>query len=81
MRLSRHTGSFILIDPVSHATVAAGMVREILSGRRHRDPVAAIAIRNPELLRLLETAIDRSGRGSGAHPDSQSDLCCSGCYR
>ena len=30
---SRNTGSFILIDPVSHATVAAGMVREILSGR------------------------------------------------
>ena len=27
----RRTGSFILIDPVSHATVAAGMVRETLS--------------------------------------------------
>jgi hypothetical protein len=41
----RRTGSFILIDPASHATVAAGMVREDLSGRqRSASTVAAIAI-------------------------------------
>jgi sulfate adenylyltransferase large subunit len=31
---SRVTGSFILIDPLSNATVAAGMIREDLSGSR-----------------------------------------------
>ena len=58
---NRLTGSFILIDPVSHATVAAGMVREVLSGRQDTATVAAIAIRNPELLRLLETAFVEAG--------------------
>jgi hypothetical protein len=61
----RATGSFILIDPESHATVAAGMVREVLSGRATSDkppgPVAGVAIRNPELLRRVETALSRSG--------------------
>jgi sulfate adenylyltransferase large subunit len=57
----RHTGSFILIDAVSHATVAAGMVSEILSGRQHSRAVAAIAVRNPELLRLLETRLIEAG--------------------
>jgi hypothetical protein len=59
----RTTGSFILIDPTSHATVAAGMVREVLSGRAAGDKkaVAAVAIRNPELLRQVETALDKSG--------------------
>jgi sulfate adenylyltransferase subunit 1 (EFTu-like GTPase family) len=62
----RVTGSFILIDAASHATVAAGMVREILSGQSARDagkgrPVAAIAIPNLELLRLLETALLEAG--------------------
>ena len=57
----RHTGSFILIDPVSHATVAAGMVREILSGRQPSRAVAAIAVRNPELLRLLEIRLTEAG--------------------
>jgi sulfate adenylyltransferase subunit 1 len=62
----RVTGSLILIDAASHATVAAGMVREILSGQRTREagdgrPVAAIAIPNLELLRLLETALLEAG--------------------
>jgi sulfate adenylyltransferase large subunit len=58
---NRLTGSFILIDPVSHATVAAGMVREVLSGQQNASAVAAIAIRNPDLLRTVETALLRAG--------------------
>jgi sulfate adenylyltransferase subunit 1 len=58
---NRRTGSFILIDAVSHATVAAGMVREILSGPQDTRTVAALALRNPELLRRLETALRESG--------------------
>jgi sulfate adenylyltransferase large subunit len=59
----RTTGSFILIDATSHATVAAGMVREVLSGRAASDrkAVAALAIRDPELLRQVETALGKSG--------------------
>jgi sulfate adenylyltransferase large subunit len=58
---NRLTGSFILIDPVSHATVAAGMVREVLSGQQNASAVAALAIRNPDLLRTVETALLRAG--------------------
>jgi sulfate adenylyltransferase large subunit len=58
---NRLTGSFILIDPVSHATVAAGMVREVLGGVQDAATVAAIAIRNPERLRTLETALIEAG--------------------
>jgi sulfate adenylyltransferase large subunit len=58
---NRLTGSFILIDPVSHATVAAGMVREVSSGRQDAATVAAIAVRNPERLRGLETALIEAG--------------------
>ncbi len=58
---NRLTGSFILIDPVSHATVAAGMVREVLSGRQEKATVAAIAVRDPERLRTLETALIEAG--------------------
>ena len=62
----RTTGSFILIDPVSHATVAAGMVREILSPEaahphKKTGAVAAIALRNFELLRLIETHLLEAG--------------------
>jgi sulfate adenylyltransferase large subunit len=57
----RHTGSFILIDPVSHATVAAGMVREILTGRRTAGTVAAVAVKDPHLLEQLETALRNQG--------------------
>jgi hypothetical protein len=58
---NRLTGSFILIDPVSHATVAAGMVRVVLSGLQDKTNVAAIAVRNPEQLRRLETALIEAG--------------------
>jgi sulfate adenylyltransferase subunit 1 len=58
---NRLTGSFILIDPVSHATVAAGMVREVLGGVQDAANVAAIAIRNPEQLRTIETALIEAG--------------------
>ena len=58
---NRLTGSFILIDPVSHATVAAGMVREVLSGQQNASAVAALAIRNPDLLRTVETALLGAG--------------------
>jgi sulfate adenylyltransferase large subunit len=62
----RATGSFILIDAESHATVAAGMVREILPAEgahvaNERHAVAAIAIRNLDLLRSLETALLEAG--------------------
>jgi sulfate adenylyltransferase subunit 1 len=57
----RHTGCFILIDALSHATVAAGMVREIVSGQRNSSVVAAVAIRNLELLRLIENALREAG--------------------
>jgi sulfate adenylyltransferase large subunit len=59
----RTTGSFILIDPTSHATVAAGMVREVLSGRAAGDKkaISAVAIRDAELLRQVETALGESG--------------------
>ena len=59
----RTTGSFILIDPVSHATVAAGMVRQVLRGRAAGDKkaVAAVAFRDPELLRQVEAALGKSG--------------------
>jgi sulfate adenylyltransferase subunit 1 (EFTu-like GTPase family) len=59
---NRHTGSFILIDAVSHATVAAGMVREMLHPRQDANAVAAIAIRDPELLRMVETVLREDGR-------------------
>jgi sulfate adenylyltransferase large subunit len=58
---NRLTGSFILIDPVSHATVAAGMVREVVSGRQDTVKGAAIAIRNPERLRAIEIALVKAG--------------------
>jgi sulfate adenylyltransferase large subunit len=62
----RTTGSFILIDPLSHATVAAGMVREILGAEvtpvaHNTHAVAAVAIRNPDLLRSLETSLLEAG--------------------
>jgi len=59
----RGTGSFILIDPVSHATVAAGMVRDIVSrGEEERGPQsAAVAVKNPELLHSLETRLLEAG--------------------
>jgi sulfate adenylyltransferase large subunit len=58
---NRRTGSFILIDPASHATVAAGMVRELLNGQQAASSVAAIAIRDLDLLRRVETAVCDDG--------------------
>jgi sulfate adenylyltransferase large subunit len=62
----RETGSFILIDADSHATVAAGMVREILDAERagaasEGHAVAAVAVRDLALLRLLETDLLAAG--------------------
>jgi sulfate adenylyltransferase large subunit len=57
----RRTGSFILIDPISHSTVAAGMVREILTGQRSASTVAAVALGNLELLQLLDAALRNRG--------------------
>jgi len=56
----RRTGSFILIDAASHATVAAGMVREILSAETAQS-AAAITINSPELGRLIENALLDAG--------------------
>ncbi len=56
----RITGSFILIDPVSHATVAAGMVREILTAAS-RKATATVAVA-PGQLGQIETALLAAGR-------------------
>ena len=37
-QLNRGTGSFILIDPVSNSTVAAGMIRNAVSVVQHKEP-------------------------------------------
>jgi sulfate adenylyltransferase large subunit len=50
----RHTGSFILIDPASHATVAAGMVREVLTGAHKQNSHA-------ELLSQVENRLIEAG--------------------
>ncbi len=75
----RATGSFILIDAVSHATVAAGMVREVLGGGSAElsSPVraiAAIAVRNPDLLRLLEASLLDAGVDVVRMRTGKSDL-------
>ena len=38
---SRITGSFVLIDPVTNATAAAGMIRETLAEPLQEHPVSA----------------------------------------
>jgi len=38
---NRTTGAFILIDPLSNATLAAGMIRGVLRSDQHRGPVSA----------------------------------------
>ncbi len=57
----RITGSFILIDPVSHSTVAAGMVRQVLNADSHRTS-AAVTISDPQLLRRVESALLEDGK-------------------
>ena len=58
----RHTGSFILIDPVSHATVAAGMVREVLTGGQKQNS-------HIELLRQVENRLIEAGSRHPPHRD------------
>jgi sulfate adenylyltransferase subunit 1 len=57
----RITGSFILIDPASHATVAAGMVREVLTAAS-RKTTAPIALGDAALLARVESALLAEGR-------------------
>jgi sulfate adenylyltransferase large subunit len=57
----RQTGSFILIDPASNATVAAGMVRAVLSGRGERAVAVALAMRDIALLRQVESQLLENG--------------------
>jgi sulfate adenylyltransferase subunit 1 len=68
----RRTGSLILIDPVTHATVAAGMVREILTAVSSK-AAPAVVIGDPELLRRVESALLAEGvdvvRTRTASPD------------
>ena len=82
----RTTGSFILIDAVSHATVAAGMVREIFSSETQSaaavttpddsktHAVAAIALKNTYLLRVLESHLLDAGIDVVRTRDSNPDL-------
>jgi sulfate adenylyltransferase large subunit len=69
----RHTGSFILIDPVSHATVAAGMVRSVLSSDRK-----PVTVRGADLLHQVEAKLIQAGldldRIRAANPDLMQRL-------
>jgi sulfate adenylyltransferase large subunit len=40
-RENRGTGAFVLIDPFSNATLAAGMIRGVIANDQHRGPVSA----------------------------------------
>ena len=68
----RMTGSFILIDTVSHATVAAGMVREILTAASQK-AATGVVIHDAELLRRVESTLLAEGkdvvRTQTANPD------------
>jgi sulfate adenylyltransferase subunit 1 len=57
---SRATGSFILVDPLSNATVAAGMIREDLS--QLRDTVSAGEVGSPGIGREEVTSRERFER-------------------
>jgi len=49
------TGSFILIDPASNATVGAGMIREVLTTASHaQEQMPRIVLGEPSLLENLE---------------------------
>jgi len=56
---NRATGSFILIDPLSNATVGAAMIREELSGRAD-EPVELLPSTGSETGRV--TSDERAGR-------------------
>ncbi|HEU4981164.1 MAG TPA: hypothetical protein VFT88_00665, partial [Acidobacteriaceae bacterium] len=51
---SRATGSFILIDPASNATVGAGMIRQILAKAAAHDQTPRIVLAGRELAAQLE---------------------------
>jgi sulfate adenylyltransferase subunit 1 len=51
---SRATGSFILIDPATNATVGAGMIREVLAAALDREQSPRVAIVNRDLIEQLE---------------------------
>jgi len=51
---SRTTGSFILIDPASNATVGAGMIREVLAAAMDADQPPRIVLARRELVEQLE---------------------------
>ncbi|MBB6145625.1 sulfate adenylyltransferase subunit 1 [Silvibacterium bohemicum] len=54
---SRATGSFILIDPASNATVGAGMIRHILTRTSTNSEQPSIVIAKVEILKQLEQRI------------------------
>jgi sulfate adenylyltransferase large subunit len=56
-RKNRATGSFILIDPLTNATVGAGMIREDLAG--HDEAVRSFERRRAE---ILDGAVSRAER-------------------
>ncbi len=66
----RHTGSFILIDPVSHATVAAGMVRSVLT---HSEGGVSIDLFHQVEAKLIEAGLDLD-RIRTTHPDLMQRL-------
>ena len=51
---SRATGSFILIDPASNATVGAGMIRQVLAKTASRNQTPRIVLAGRELATQLE---------------------------
>ena len=51
---SRTTGSFILIDPASNATVGAGMIRQVLAAAVDADQPPRIVLAGHELVEQLE---------------------------
>jgi sulfate adenylyltransferase subunit 1 (EFTu-like GTPase family) len=70
----RQTGSFILIDPVSNATVAAGMVRAVLGADRDRSAAVALGMRDVALLRQVESQLIESGIDVVRTRSANSDL-------
>ncbi|MGM0507039.1 MAG: sulfate adenylyltransferase subunit CysN [Bacteroidota bacterium] len=49
-KLNNATGSFILIDPASNVTVAAGMIREASTRRASEDPARSIPEASPNVV-------------------------------
>ena len=66
---NRNSGSFILIDPLTNATVAAGMITENLekTNRRAHGDVAGVE-KTAEALPIAPVAISERAHRSGHHP-------------